>query len=330
MSNTYPMISVIIPVYKVEKYIDKCIESLVHQTYDNYEIILVDDGSPDNCGAICDQYSKDYPYISVIHQGNSGQAAARNNAVKTAHGEYIAFIDSDDYVEPDYLEYLMTLLQNYHADAAIGGFEYLYEGAEPKINGAEFRETPVLMDANTALKRMNYTQGFGAAVWSKLFRKELICAHPFPEGQIYEDLAVMYRIIGDCNRVVLGSRCIYHWIQRQGSTMRMSFDERQMAALDASGAQVLYMEQNRPEVLDSAKARHEAKIVELMSTAMNGKDSRKIYDRLKKRSRYYREVMGDPNVKRTVKLRMAAIRIGYLPAKLVFKLHEKAKERKFS
>lgn len=120
-----PLISIIVPVYKVEAYLKKCVDSILAQTYQKYELILVDDGSPDRCGEICDQYARDCAAVRVIHQANQGQAAARNNGVKSSTGELITFIDSDDYVEPDYLEYLLGLLRRYNADIAVGGFCYL-------------------------------------------------------------------------------------------------------------------------------------------------------------------------------------------------------------
>ena len=229
-----PLISIIVPVYKVEKYLSRCIETILNQTYTNFEAIFVDDGSPDNCGNICDSYAAKDSRIIVLHQRNQGQAAARNNAVKMSKGDYITFIDSDDYVEPDYLDYLFRLLQKYNADVSIGGFCYLYEGNIPQNQARE--ENTVVMNACEALIRMNYNKGIGATAWAKLYKRELILNHPFPEGQIYEDLAVLYQIIGDCKSVAYGNKRIYYWVQRQNSTMRMAFDERQMAGMDAANA----------------------------------------------------------------------------------------------
>lgn len=113
------LISVIVPVYKVEKYIKKCIESIINQTYENLEIILVDDGSPDNCGKICDEYAKKDKRIKVIHKENGGVSSARNLGLEKSNGQYITFIDSDDWIEEEYCEILLTTLKEQNADCAI-------------------------------------------------------------------------------------------------------------------------------------------------------------------------------------------------------------------
>ena len=322
-----PLISVIVPVYKVEKYLDRCVQSIIGQTYKNIEVFLVDDGSPDNCGKICDEYAEKNAFIHVIHQTNAGQAAARNHAVKHAQGEFIAFIDSDDYVEPDCLEYLLSLQQKYQSDMAIAGFTYLYEGKEPGIRDLA-NERDMLLNAEEALIRMNYNRGFGATPWAKLYRKGLIIQHPFPEGQIYEDLATLYRIVGDCTRIAFGSRRVYYWIQRAGSTMRMTFDERQMAGMDAVSAQIAYVEKEYPAALNSAKYRYTAKAVELTAVCFNSGGDRSIFRRLRKLMRVYaKEVLRDKNAKTTMKLRIIAMGLGYYPAKIALGMHERAKKQ---
>ena len=323
-----PLVSIIVPVYKVEKYLRRCLNSIVDQTYLKTEVLLVDDGSPDHCGEICDEYSAKYTNITVIHQENQGQAAARNHAAIKATGDYIAFIDSDDYVESDYVEYLMGLVRQYNADIAIGGFRYLYEGTECPPRKAESVE--LLMSTEEALNRLNYTKGYGAAPWAKLYRRQLILDHPFPEGQIYEDLAVLYRIFCDADRVAYGNRVIYYWLQRAGSTMRSEFSDRQMAALRATEDQIWFLEEKLPSAIPSARARHEAKIVELMAVAMESSNSRSAYKTLKRKSRFFREVLKDKNVSVSMKMRMVSIRAGYLPARAVFHIHETLKRKALS
>ena len=325
-----PLVSIIVPVYKVEKYIDRCVKSIIAQTYKNTEVFLVDDGSPDNCGKICDEYAEKYPCIHVIHQENAGQAAARNNAVKQANGDFISFIDSDDFVEPDYIEYLVTLQQNSNADMSIGGFAYIYDGKKFNERTLE-NEAEEGLGALDILVRMNYNYGCGATPWAKLYRKELIVRHPFPEGQIYEDLATLYKIVGDCKTIAIGTRRIYYWVQHAGSTMRMEFDERQMAGIDAALAQINYVEKMYPNALASAKYRHTAKAVELITTCFNSGADRNVFERLRCQvNQYADEVLRDDNAKITMKIRIVAAKLGYYPAKIAFCLHEKAKEKLIS
>ncbi len=322
-----PLISVIVPVYKVEKYLDRCVQSIIAQTYKNIEVFLVDDGSPDNCGKMCDEYAEKNAFIHVIHQANAGQAAARNHAVKFAQGEFIAFIDSDDFAEPDCLEYLVSLQKKHHADMVIGGFSYLFEDREPSSRELT-KEHDILLNATETLVKMNYNQGFGATPWAKIYKKELIIQHPFPEGQIYEDLATLYKIVGDCDRIAVGNRRIYYWVQRAGSTMRMTFDERQMAGMDAASAQIAYIEKKYPSALKSAKYRYTAKAVELTAACFNSGGDKTVFRRLRKLMKVYaKEVLQDKHAKTTMKLRMIAMSLGYYPAKIVFGLHERAKKQ---
>ncbi|MDE6784689.1 MAG: glycosyltransferase, partial [Ruminococcus sp.] len=287
-----PLISVIVPVYKVEKYIRKCLNSLQAQTYRNIEVLLVDDGSPDACGEICEAFARQDSRFRVIHQKNQGQAAARNNAVQEAAGEYIMFVDSDDFIVPECVDYLVRLLRKYNADVSVGGFYYYYEGTAVPT----YRDTEKVfkMNAQEALIRMNYTQGFGAMPWAKLYKKELVLAHPFPVGVIYEDLATLYRIICDTKKVVFGTRKIYYWVQRQGSTMRMQFDERQLYGIQAVKDQYKYVKNRFPGALPSVKARYVGKIMELMAVAFHSENSRVYFVNLKKELRYVNEVLHDP------------------------------------
>ena len=323
-----PLVSIIVPMYKVEKYLPRCLNSIASQTYNNIEVILVDDGSPDRCGEIGDAFAKAHTYARVIHQTNQGQAAARNNAVKTASGRFIVFIDSDDYVEPDCIEYLVSIQSEVQADVAIGGSQYIYEGHEPTPRSN--KETIIKMNAEEAIIRMNYTQGFGATPWAKLYKKELILAHPFPEGQIYEDLATLYKIFGDCRSVIYGSRRIYYWVQRNGSTMRMKFDERQMAAMDAVSAQIQYLETSYPDAIQAGKYRFAAKAVELIAVCFNSGGNKVVFWKLRElMNRYANEVLKDKHAKATMKARILAVQLGYFPSKIFFALHEGAKRRQF-
>lgn len=318
------MVSVIVPVYKVEQYLEQCLDSIAAQTYHNLEVILVDDGSPDRSGEICDEYARRYERFRVIHQENQGQAAARNRAAAIAGGEFIVFIDSDDFVVPDYIEYLVWLQRQFGADLAIARGIYYSDGTEPKSYPDD--RTAEALSPEQALIRMNYNQGMGAMPWAKIFRKDLVLRDPFPVGRIYEDLATMYKLICDSKRIAYGKRRIYYWRQRAGSTMRMEFDERQYAALAATKEQLGYVGEKMPNALPSAKARHETKLIELMGAAMKSQNRRTVFRRLKSESKYYREVMADRNVRRSQKLRMASMRMGFLPARLVFYVHDKLKE----
>lgn len=216
------MISVIVPIYKVEDYLDRCIESIVKQKYRNLEIILVDDGSPDQCGAICERWAAKDGRIKVIHKKNAGLAAARNTGIEESSGEYLCFIDSDDFLEPKMLEKLLKALIMEEAEVAACNFVYEYEDPEKKtekkfpesyqihstriLNGREFM---ALMDQGK--------YAFCEIACNKLYKRELFAELRYPEGKIHEDEFVFHHLFYPCGRIVCIPTVGYHYFQRKGS-----------------------------------------------------------------------------------------------------------------
>lgn len=319
-----PLVSIIVPVYKVQKYLKRCVDSIIAQTYPNIEVFLVDDGSPDNCGVICDEYADKYPYIRVIHQKNAGLSAARNNAVPESHGEYITFIDSDDFVTPDYVEYLLNLTQKYHADISVAGRMYQYDDKAvitPKAETKSYMCTP-----EEALINMNYGIDFSVFAWGKLYKRQLVEANPYPVGKLYEDLATTFKIVGSSNGVAYGNKQVYYWVQRSDSIMHSGFNRKQLDGLEAAEAQLRYIEKNYPKAVPAAKYRCTAKAVELAGICFSSGGNKVDFDELRKEmSKYALEVLKDSKTKRTMKFRIQAMRLGYYPAKLAFAVHESAK-----
>ncbi|MBR1792785.1 MAG: glycosyltransferase family 2 protein [Bacteroidales bacterium] len=323
-------VSVIVPVYKVEKYIRRCVDSIVLQTYKNIEVILVDDGSPDQCGDICDDYANKYSYIKVIHQENRGQAAARNTGVSFSTGDYVTFVDSDDFITSDYVETLVGLVSRYGTDVAIAGFVYQYEDKPIKHSLSNIDEG--FMSTEDVLRSMNYgSRGMGCIACVKLYRKKLLEQYPEPEGKIYEDLATTYKIIGAVDKVAWSSKKIYYWMQRKGSTMHSMFDSKHLYGLTAAQEQIEYLKTYYPTCVLSGKARYMGKIAELMSIVLhssNGRDRKDNYFLLRDRMIYYDDVMTDPLVKRTQKIRLMSIKSGYWLSMAVFYMHESIKKRR--
>ena len=213
-----PLISIIIPVYKVEKYLDKCIASVVDQTYKNLEIILVDDGSPDNCPAICDQWQGKDNRIKVIHQWNNGLSVARNEGLKLAHGECIGFVDSDDWIESEMYEKLLSALQETDADIAVGGFEGFTEDSKPI---GYIKTKPIekkLYSAEEALRMLLKGEGFICNnVWNKLYRRTTLLNITFPKGKLYEDVPWTAEVIGNSQKIVCIDYIFYHYLSRPNS-----------------------------------------------------------------------------------------------------------------
>ena len=212
------LVSVIVPVYKVEEYLDQAVESLVNQTYKNIEIILINDGSPDNCGAMCDAWAKKDSRVRVIHRENSGVAATRNVGLEASRGEYLIFVDSDDYVEPTYVEELYCAVIHNQADMAICGVTYLNrDGGCTKL---EVATQDVVLDCVSAmllLERGGRVQEVYTVVWNKIYRKSIWNTLRFPVGKVYEDAFVMPEVFHSCKKVVLVEACLYVYRKREGS-----------------------------------------------------------------------------------------------------------------
>ena len=179
------LVSIIVPVYNVEKYLSKCIDSILAQTYKNLEIILVDDGSKDNSGTICDEYSKKDKRIKIIHKPNGGISDVRNHGLKIATGDYIGFVDSDDYIAEDMFETLVSLLEKNDADISIVSFYEYYNG---KLIGVRENENVEIMNKVEAIKELLIDRKIQSYTWNKLFKKELFDGLQFPVGKNFEDI----------------------------------------------------------------------------------------------------------------------------------------------
>lgn len=212
---TNPTISVIVPVYKVENYIHQCLDSLICQTYKDIEIILVDDGSPDRCGEICEEYAAKDARIVVIHQENGGLSAARNTGLDIARGEYIMFVDSDDWVEPTYCEKALEKIQEHQVEIVIFG----YYGAYKNIKIAKKAHSPRIMDGNEALRHiiLHDEPSLYDAAWNKIYHKSRFQDIRFPLGMIAEDAAVMYKLLHNTPQVFVYDQCLYNYRKRMYS-----------------------------------------------------------------------------------------------------------------
>lgn len=215
--NEKPLISVIVPVYSVEKYLRRCVESITTQTYSNLQIILVDDGSPDCSGMICDELANEDERIQVIHKENGGLSSARNVGVKAAVGEYIAFVDSDDWIHPNCYEYLLWLIQSYTADASQINFElateYTLNAKNEKENICVHFNKKILQNymTSTTTTTGNY------CVWRCLFKRKLVAGIMFREGKINEDIDYKYKALQKCHTFVESNQKLYFYFQSTGS-----------------------------------------------------------------------------------------------------------------
>lgn len=214
------LISIIVPVYNVEKYLEKCIESIINQTYRNIEIILVDDGSKDNSGNICDKYAEKDSRIKVIHKKNGGLSDARNSGLEVAKGKYVGFVDSDDFIAKDMYEYLFKLMKNNDACISVCNYEKKWENISKKNEEKNFvKDYDIVLNSSEALKYIVDDKILKSYAWNKLYKIELFQDVRYPLGLNMEDIATTYKLIYNSKKIVIGNEIKYYYVQRKGSIL---------------------------------------------------------------------------------------------------------------
>lgn len=215
-----PRISVIVPIYKVEAYLRKCLDSLVRQEYQNLEIILVDDGSPDSCGQICEEYAETDSRITVIHQENGGIGSARNAGLRICTGQFIMFVDPDDYLAENAIRLLYDRLVMDGSDMAIGKFVLEYEDGRMEKPRQKLWEEYSVCTKEDVLCRDGGSEYLFVAAWCKLYKRELLEGIEFPVLKVAEDLWVFPLVLDRCQRISLVDSWIYFYVQRSGSAIK--------------------------------------------------------------------------------------------------------------
>lgn len=248
-----PLISIIVPIYKVENYLRKCIETIMNQTYKNIEIILVDDGSPDNSAQICDEYAQQDNRIVVIHQKNGGLSNARNSGLNIAKGEYIGFVDGDDYIENDMYETLYNAIKENNAQMAICDFYIVNEKQEeiPNEIKTEMKEDIKIFNKKEAMEEMLIDKNIRGYVWTKLFKKDCFKNLRFPEGKNYEDIAISIKCFEKTEQIVYINKQKYYYLQRANSIDHVKSEKNLSDALDVSYERYKYVKENYPELKEN-------------------------------------------------------------------------------
>lgn len=246
------LISVIIPVYKVEKYLNQCVASVAEQTYRHLEIILVDDGSPDRCGELCDALAQKDQRIRVVHKKNGGLSDARNAGLNVATGDYIAFVDSDDYIAPTMLEALLSALQQETADIAECNYVCFEDSQEPKAPSISGECSSYATQQALALLLEERT--FKYTAWNKLYKKAVFSFLQFEVGKLHEDVFFTYQAFACCKRIAKLSAPLYYYRQRQGSIMGSAFSLRTLDSLEARVRQYRFIKANYSELSGKAQS----------------------------------------------------------------------------
>lgn len=260
-----PKISVIIPVYQVEKELDRCVKSLCAQTYRDFEVILVDDGSPDNCPALCDMYAQKYTWIHVLHKENGGLSDARNAGVRIAKGEYITFVDSDDWVSPRYLEALVNPILNKMADISVVDIRLV----TPKMFDDKLTDEPITFIVNSAKKvftKVLYQRYKDVSAYGILLPKQIVQMYPFPKGKLFEDLYTTYHYYLSVKNIAVISEKLYcYYYQRPGNIMGRRNDQF-ILNLEEASSLIVEVCQDDDNLLKAAKSKRFSNYCRILAT----------------------------------------------------------------
>ncbi len=298
-----PKISVIVPIYNVDQYLEKCVHSLLNQTEQDLEIILVDDGSPDKCPEMCDSFAKQDDRIVVIHKKNGGLSDARNAGLDIAKGEYISFVDSDDYIAVNMYEQMLDSIETYDADMAICNLLKVDESG----NALEDKQLLPIRDGCFTPDDIFhcFTQPGGwkyVPVWNKLYKRNLFQTLRFPVGKLHEDEFLFHRVVYSCKRIVGVAEPLYFYLIRPNSITSQSFSPKRMDIGEALLDQYDFAkEKGLAELRSFAAQRIARRLEEWLPLVQKDRDSLCKYNKLRKKSLFLifeKNILADAGVKR--------------------------------
>lgn len=246
-------VSVIIPVYNVEKYLSRCVKSVMEQTYKDLEIILVDDGSTDNSGKLCDDFASKDERIIVIHKENGGLSSARNVGIEAAKGDAFFFLDSDDYISVDCIKKMVSLMESKSAEISIVQMKYIPENVNEECENNE-QEKVIVMNSEQAIKESLYQRLYTCCAPAKLYKRDVVGNIRFPLGRISEDLATCHLFLNNSNKIVYSNYYGYYYKQHESSIMHV-FNPKRMDALEWAQAIEEFCKKNYPDILGAAYCR---------------------------------------------------------------------------
>ena len=306
-----PLISVIVPAYNAEAFLDQCLESIVAQSYRHLEILVVDDGSTDGTGALCDRWAERDERIRIIHQPNGGHSAARNTALDAMTGELVTMVDSDDVLHPEFAATLLETMKQTNADITVGGYIPFY-GRVPVFHDSAGPDTPRHYTQQEAILAVFYQHGLTHSPWGRLFKASLFDGIRFPLGIIYEDLAIIYPLLRRCTLVATIGQTLYGYRQHESNSMRV-FSPRRTAVLDVCEQLEQQMMNDDPQYLKAVRSRLLSAYFNILLLSHQDKDGdyRQLQDRCWEGIKRLRgECLCDPMVRSKNKLGIIASYMG--------------------
>ncbi len=316
-----PKISVVLPIYNVEKYLETCVKAITGQTYQNLEIILVDDGSPDGCPALCDELAKTDERIRVLHKENGGLSDARNAGTQIATGEYITFVDSDDVVTKTYVEYLYSLIEKYGCDMSLCTHTVVFEDGKKIPYGDG---TDEMLDAKECLRRMLYHDVIDTSAWAKLYRTDMAREILYPKGKLFEDIGTTYRFFLASGKIACGYQSQYFYMQRQNSIVSGKFNPHKLDLLEMTDKMAEDVEKVYPDLAQAILRRRVYARFSTLNQMLDADGYRKERDEIISFIKAHkREIMADEHAPGRDKMAMRMLSMGYPVYRMAWKALKK-------
>ncbi|GGH81658.1 glycosyltransferase involved in cell wall biosynthesis [Pullulanibacillus pueri] len=243
-------VSIVVPIYKVERYLEKCVSSLLNQTYKNIEVLLVDDGSPDRCGELAETFALKDQRVRVFHKKNGGLSDARNYGLKYVTGDYVMFVDSDDWLDEGIVEEMVTHLKRYQADIVQTAFYYAYDDYllfDDRYHSEQ--DLPTLLDQKTVMLELVKNERVKNFAWGKLYRTNLLKGLPFKKGVLFEDVFWAHQVMDRVDRYLILHRPYYYYYQRKDSIVA-TFTPKNLDILEGLKTRLKFIEKNYEHLID--------------------------------------------------------------------------------
>lgn len=319
-----PLVSIIVPVYNVKPYLNRCVDSLLKQSYPEIELLLVDDGSTDGSGALCEEYAARDARVRVLHKPNGGLSDARNAGLDAARGTYLSFVDGDDWVSPYYIENLYHALCQADADFSASCFEEVFEGKPVQSRPEAALENFEALSQTECLKRILYQDGMEVTTPTKLYKRELFEGVRYPVGKLYEDIPVAYEIVKRSRKAAHIANRDYYYFQRADSIQNRAFDPRKLDSVRHCHALLENVDRDFPQLSRAAECRYLSNVCNILFQ-IRDEDHEKIQKALWQEVKQHRKnVLLDPEARK--KARLAAL-LSYCGQKQMRRVYERTQWR---
>lgn len=318
-----PLISVIVPAYNVEKFIGKCIDSILRQSFKDFEVLLIDDGAKDSTPEICDACAKKDSRIKVYHKENGGLSDARNYGIDRMQGKYVTFIDSDDYVDSGYFEYLYGLItQEEDIQIAVCGKKSVREDENASPDPETFHE---IITGERAVQKMLCGHGSGHSAWGKLYSADLWKTVRYPKGKIYEDYATTYRVMALVDKAAWGNAAMYFYVQHIESIMHQKCSRRSLSLVDIADEETEFIVKKWPALKQEALARKVTSELKCLQNILNAKNEE--FDDYKQKivedvRRHKGELLASKKVALKTKIKIIALLLGERTFGFIYNLND--------